>query len=154
MAGDAVAMPPQERVRSDEPTMAVWPGKRLSDRGEKRTVVVVHRWPIDLAAQHGELVAQHEDLDFIGAPRAHGQARQRREGTTKCGRQGLIIGPNRVWSTTKTEFRAPTGYRDHRLGRGAVSGFAFLSRVKRLDLPAALFIWRARHPARSIPIAE
>ena len=54
---DASAMPATECVRGGE------------------------RWPIVLAAQHGELVTQDDDLDVFGAPEPDGETGQRREET-------------------------------------------------------------------------
>ena len=62
MACDASAVPAKERVRCDEPSVAAWPGECLGDGAEQRPVVVGERGPIVLAALHGELVAQHDDL--------------------------------------------------------------------------------------------
>jgi hypothetical protein len=41
-------------------------GKRSAQQREERTVGGVELGPLDLAAQHGELVAEHGDLDILG----------------------------------------------------------------------------------------
>jgi len=66
--GDASAVPAQECVWCDEPSVAVC----LGDGAEQGLVVVVERGPPVLAAQG-------DDLDVFGAPRPRGEAGQRRE---------------------------------------------------------------------------
>jgi hypothetical protein len=50
--------------RGDDPADASGPGE---SRGEQGPVIVVERWPVDLAAEHLELVAKHDDLKVRAA---------------------------------------------------------------------------------------
>ena len=77
--GDASAVPAQQRVGGDEPSVAARPGERLSDGAEQRPVVIGQRGPARLAAQHDQLVAQDDDLEVLGAAGTDGEASQRRE---------------------------------------------------------------------------
>ena len=59
-------MPTQDRVglhHEDRPALTA---EHTRERGEDRAVVGFEAWTRDLALQHGELVAQHEDLDVFG----------------------------------------------------------------------------------------
>ena len=64
---DASAVPTQEGVGCNEPSLAAWSGECLSDGAQQRPVVIVQRWPRCLAAEYGELVAQDDDLYVSGA---------------------------------------------------------------------------------------
>jgi hypothetical protein len=77
--GDASAVPAQEGVGCDEPSLAVWPGECLGDGAEQRPIIIGERRPLVLAAEYGELVAQDDDLDVFGAAGLDGEAGQRRE---------------------------------------------------------------------------
>jgi hypothetical protein len=63
-------MPAQDRVRGDQ----AMPTQRLRqpphERGEHGPVRPIQAWPWVRAAQDGDLVAQHEELDVLGRGRA------------------------------------------------------------------------------------
>jgi hypothetical protein len=75
--GDVASVSSKQGVWCDEPSVAALPGECLGDSTEQRPVVVVQRWPLLLAAQYDELMAQHDDLDVFGAHRPYSEARQR-----------------------------------------------------------------------------
>ena len=77
VAGDASAVPAQQRVGCDDPAVAAWAGERGGDRAEQGPVVVVERGSVDLAAEDGELVAQHDDLEVLGAARTDSETGER-----------------------------------------------------------------------------
>ena len=68
------AMPAQDRVRGDQAMATQCPGQPLDECGEHGPVRPVHVRPWVGAAQHRDLVAQHEELDVLGGGRgAHQQ---------------------------------------------------------------------------------
>ena len=69
-------MPTQDRVRSDEEDRTAITAEHASERGEDRAVVGFEARTRDLALQHGELMAQHEDLDILGMIPATAQHQQ------------------------------------------------------------------------------
>ena len=69
-------MPTQDRVRSDEEDRPAVTAEHASERGEDRSVDGFEAGPGDLALQHRELVAQHEDLDILGTLTAAPQHQQ------------------------------------------------------------------------------
>ena len=69
-------MPTQDRVglhHEDGPAVTA---EDASERGEDRSVGGFEARPDDLALQHGELVAQHQDLDIFGTIPAATQHQQ------------------------------------------------------------------------------
>ncbi|MGF1617876.1 MAG: hypothetical protein ACFCU2_08745 [Acidimicrobiia bacterium] len=58
-----------QRVGCDEPPVAEPTRESSCDRAEQRPVVIIDGRPVDLAAENGELVAEHDDLEGIGAAR-------------------------------------------------------------------------------------
>ena len=70
MAGDPSSVPPQECVWRDEPALASWAGERGGDGAEQGSIRVVDFGSVDLAADDGELVAEHDDLEVFGTTRA------------------------------------------------------------------------------------
>jgi hypothetical protein len=59
-------VPPKHRPRDDQPVRPQAPGQEQDERGEDRAVGPVQAWPGLGAAQHGNLVPQHEQLDVLG----------------------------------------------------------------------------------------
>ncbi len=56
--------------------MAASLGECLGDDAEQGPVVIGERGPISLVAEHGELVAQDDDLKVLGASGSHGESSQ------------------------------------------------------------------------------
>jgi hypothetical protein len=65
-AGDEAPVPAQQRVGLDEEAGPAGPGQDAADRGEQRPVGGLEPWSWGLAAQDGELVAEHQDLKVFG----------------------------------------------------------------------------------------
>jgi hypothetical protein len=65
--GDAPSVLPKERVGCYELADASLRGESGSDCAEEGPVVVVECWPVDLSAEHAELVAQHDDFEVFAA---------------------------------------------------------------------------------------
>ena len=63
-------MPAQERVGGDQAIATQCPGQPLDEGGEHGPVRPVHAWSWVCAAEHGDFVAQHEELDVLGGGRA------------------------------------------------------------------------------------
>ena len=74
MAGDASAVPTQQRLGRHDPATAESAGERGGDGAEQVSVVIGEFGPVDLSSQHLELVAKHDDLEVLGVARAHGEA--------------------------------------------------------------------------------
>ena len=69
-------MPAQDRVRGDQAMATQCAGQPLDEGGEQSSVRPVHAWSWVGAAQDGDLVAQHEELDVLGRGRAAHQQDQ------------------------------------------------------------------------------
>jgi len=69
-------MPAQDRVRGDQTMMTQRSGQPLDERGEHDPVGPVHTRTWVGAAQDGDLVAQHKELDVLGGGRAAHQQDQ------------------------------------------------------------------------------
>src|SRR6266536_2802283 len=65
-AGDQPAVPPQDRVRRHQEDRPALAGKRSAQRREECTIGGLELGPLDLAAQHLELVAENGELDVFG----------------------------------------------------------------------------------------
>ena len=63
-------MPAQDRVRLDQTMGSQCSGQPSDERGEHGSVRPVQPWPRVGAAQDGDLVAQHEELDVLASGRA------------------------------------------------------------------------------------
>jgi hypothetical protein len=63
-------MPAQERVWGDHAVAPQCAGQPPHERSEHRPVRPVQAWSWVGAAQHGDLVAQHQELDVLGPGRA------------------------------------------------------------------------------------
>jgi hypothetical protein len=62
MPADQAAMPGQQGGRGDDPVSPQFAGKGADQGGEHGPVRPGQPRPADLAAQHGDLVAQHQQL--------------------------------------------------------------------------------------------
>ena len=69
-------MPAQDRVRGDQAMATQRSGQPPDEGGEHGPVRPVQAWSWVGAAQHGDLVAQHEELDVLGGGRAAHQQDQ------------------------------------------------------------------------------
>ncbi len=125
MAGDASSVPSQEGVGGDDPTGSSWAGERGGDGAEQSPIIVVDSGSAELSAQHGELVAEHDDLEFLGAAGSDSETGQAGDEAVENARHSrsasavfpLISGHDRIfgphrrhrgWSApTRAGFRAP-----------------------------------------------
>jgi len=69
-------MPAQDRVRGDQTIATPRSGQPPHEGGEHGPVRPVQAWSLVGAAEHGDLVAQHEDLDVLGGGRTAQQQDQ------------------------------------------------------------------------------
>ena len=75
-SADEAAMPAQDRVRGDQAMATQCSGQPPDEGGEHGPVRPVHARSWVGAAQDGDLVAQHEELDVLGGGRAAHQQDQ------------------------------------------------------------------------------
>ena len=80
----------------------------------ERSSSVVEVGPLDLATKNGELMAEHDDLEVLGATRAHRESSQRGDETVKI---SIHKAPS-SWSVLPGQrrtagFSAPTGAKPH-----------------------------------------
>jgi len=68
-------VPAQQRSGRHQPELALWGRLQPAQRAEYGAVKPGQRWPGVGAAQHGDLVPQHDDLDVLGGVGA-GEQRQ------------------------------------------------------------------------------
>jgi hypothetical protein len=61
-----ITMPAQQGLRRDEQAMAAIGWEQSACRGKEGTVSGSQPWALDLAAQHSELMAQHDQLEVLG----------------------------------------------------------------------------------------
>src|SRR6185312_14870508 len=64
-AGDQLAVPAQDGGRRDDQSEASADGQQSGERGDQGAIGPAHWWPWRAALEHGELVAQDEDLDVL-----------------------------------------------------------------------------------------
>jgi hypothetical protein len=69
LPGDHAAVPPQDGAGRDQAVHPQTSGQKPDQRGEDRAVGPVQPGPGTSAAQHGDLVPQHEQLDVLGLGR-------------------------------------------------------------------------------------
>jgi hypothetical protein len=69
-------MPAQKRRRCHKERRPRPPRQRPAERGKQRTISRAKLRTVDLALEHVQLVAQHEDLDLLCTLRAHPQHEQ------------------------------------------------------------------------------
>jgi hypothetical protein len=69
-------VPAQQRLRLHEEARPAGLGQHAADRGQQGTVGGLQPESWDLAAQDGELVAQHQNLKVLGAITASEQCEQ------------------------------------------------------------------------------
>jgi hypothetical protein len=67
-----VLVPSHHRLRSDDPLPSAGFGQQWSQRRDSRPVRPALRWSPDLAMEHGEFVAEHQDLR-VRRPGVRGQ---------------------------------------------------------------------------------
>jgi hypothetical protein len=75
-SADEAAMPAQDRVGGDQTLTTQRSGQPPDERGEDRPVRPIHARSRAGAAQHSDLMAQHEELDVLGGGRADRQQDQ------------------------------------------------------------------------------
>jgi hypothetical protein len=59
-------VPAQQRLGLDQEAGPAGPGQQAADGGEQGTVGGFQPGSWNLAAEHGQLVAQHQDLQVLG----------------------------------------------------------------------------------------
>ena len=69
-SANEAAMPAQDRVGGDQAMPTQCAGQPLDEGGEHDSVRPVQAWSCVGAAQDGNLVAQHEELDVLRGGRA------------------------------------------------------------------------------------
>jgi hypothetical protein len=74
-AGDQQPVPAQQRLWSDEEAGPPGSGEYTADGGQQRPVGKFELGAGGLAAEHGELVAQHQDLQVLGGVAVASRAR-------------------------------------------------------------------------------
>ena len=107
--GDALAVPAQQGFGCHDPALAQSAGECRGDRPEKRPVVVVDGWPVDLAAKYLELVAKHDDLEVFRASGTDSEASKRSDETVEDAKHDHQDGGIEPWSAPTREFPSPTG---------------------------------------------
>jgi hypothetical protein len=108
---DEPSMPPYDRVGLHQEERPAF----TCERGEDGAVVGRERWVRVLALQHGELVAQYEDLDILGAiaPTSQHQQIDHQANKTVETRHELIVPasePRRSPPTRNACSACPHGY--------------------------------------------
>jgi hypothetical protein len=124
--GDQASVPAQQRLRRDEEAGPVGPGQDAADRGQQRPVSGLELGSWCLASEHGELVAQNEDLQILGGIAAGEQGEQpdgaaqrqvsesweHRAATSAMGQGRVRVPATRrlnPQATARSEFLHPTG---------------------------------------------
>jgi hypothetical protein len=74
--GDQAAVPAQHGLGGDQEAGPVGSWQHAADRGEHGSIGRLQPRSMDLAAQHGELMAQHQDLEVLGGVAAGEQCEQ------------------------------------------------------------------------------
>ena len=92
-------MPAQQRVRRDQPPLAADTRKHMSDSGQKRPVAVIQPWRLRCALQHGELMAQHDDLEVFRTTGTDGERHKRDKQTVNQTAHPPILAPRTPRST-------------------------------------------------------
>jgi hypothetical protein len=69
-------MPAQQGLGLDEEARPVSPGQDAADRSEQRPVGRFEPGACDLAAEHSELMTQHQNLQVLGAIASDQQGEQ------------------------------------------------------------------------------
>jgi hypothetical protein len=110
-AGDQPPVPAQQRLRPNEEARPAGPGQHAADGGEHRTVGRFEPRSWGLAAQHGQLVTEHQDLQVL-ASIAAGQQHEQLDGAAQ-GQVGEVrstarSGPSRRSAETP-HYRATKG---------------------------------------------
>jgi hypothetical protein len=65
-SGDQAAVPAHQRLRLDEQARPAGPRQHAANGSQQGPIGRLEPWSRNLAAQHGELVAQHQDLQILG----------------------------------------------------------------------------------------
>ncbi len=81
-AGDQPPVPAQQRLWGDQEAGPAGPGQRAADRGKQGAVGRLQLGSWNLAAEHGELLAQHQDLQVLGGV-ATGEQREELDGAAQ-----------------------------------------------------------------------
>ena len=109
MPGDASAVPAQQRLGCDDPALAEAAGERGCDGAEQVAVVIVEWGPVDLSAEHLELVAKHDDLEVFRASRTDNETGKCSDETVKDAKHDRPGWRRQPWSAPTREFPSPTG---------------------------------------------
>jgi hypothetical protein len=74
--GDQAAVPAQQGLGGDQEAGPVGSWQHAADGGEQGSIGRLQPRSLDLAAQHSELMAQHQDLEVLGGVAAGEQCEQ------------------------------------------------------------------------------
>jgi hypothetical protein len=80
--GDQPPMPPQQRLRPDEEARPAGPRENTAEHGQQRPIGRLQPGARGLAVQHGQLMAEHQDLQVLGGVAA-GQQHQQLDGAAQ-----------------------------------------------------------------------
>ena len=89
--GDSFAVPAQQRIGSHDPAVAQCPRKSRGGSSKQGPIILVEHGSDRLAAKHGILMTQHDDLKVLPAARTHRESSELGEESvqeTKHERQG------------------------------------------------------------------
>jgi len=75
LAGDSASVPAEKGVGGDDPTGTQLAGERGCDGAEQGSVFVVEVGSAGLAPEDAQLMAEHDDLEVLGASRSYGEPR-------------------------------------------------------------------------------
>jgi hypothetical protein len=123
VSGDSSAVPSQQGFGCHDPAVPEPAGECRSDRAEQAAVVVGDHRSVDLATKNAQLVAEHDDLEFVRAPGPDGETCQSAEESVQDAKHGAPGWRHRPWSAPTRGYSAPTGWRSGRTSR-CVSTFS------------------------------
>jgi hypothetical protein len=109
MAGDAAAVPAQQRLGCHHPLFAQGAGEGFGDGAEQGSVVIGEGRPFNLASEYLNLVPEHDDLEVLGASRTDGESGECGQEAVKDAKHEALSWRHRTWSAPTPEFPAPTG---------------------------------------------
>ncbi len=104
-------MPSKQCVGGDEAAVASWLGECGGDRSEQRSVIVVEGWPVGLSAEDLDLMAEHDDLEVLGATGTDSEAGQGSDEAVENARHSRSASPAfRLVNPHDRIFRPPQGF--------------------------------------------
>jgi hypothetical protein len=102
-------VPAEQRLRLDQEHRPAGPREVAAQRREQRAILGLQSWPRMLATQHRKLVAQHQDLDFLGLGRPAAQHDQLKDAAPTSGRRMTRPqAPQQRKASKRRTYRSPT----------------------------------------------